>query len=212
MTGTNGLGARLARLSAGLIAFAALAAMLPPIVNALGRGEGLGEAVWGLLRFFTILTNLIVAAVFVQLAWRGRHAVLPLVQGGVMLAIALVGLVYNFVLSPMPQPNLWSALGDDMHHFWVPLAVPLWWLVFAPHRRLRWSAPLLWALYPLAYSGYVLLRAAGEAPGTPLRYPYPFMDAEALGWATALGNMAAIAAAFVLAGLLAVAIDRKLPR
>lgn len=202
---------RLARYAAAAIAFAALAAMLPPLFNGLARGETLAGTVWSLLRFFTILTNLLVGLVFARLAWGGRDAVPPLIQGGVMLAIVLVGLVYNFVLAPMPQPNLWSALGDVMHHVWVPLAVPLWWLAFAPHRRLGWSAPFLWALYPIAYSAYVLLRAAGEAAGTPLRYPYPFMDAEALGWVGALTNMAAIAAAFVLVGLLAVLLDRKLP-
>lgn len=199
---------RLARLSAAVIALAALGAMAPPILNGLARGEAAGEIVWGLLRFFTILTNLAVGAIFALLAWRGRTAVSPLVQGGAMLAIVLVGLVYNLVLEPMPQPNWWSALGDDMHHFWVPLAVPLWWLAFAPHRQLCWRDPLVWALYPLAYSAYAIARAAVEGTGVP----YFFMDVATIGWSAALANMAAIALAFVLAGLLAVALDRKLPR
>lgn len=199
---------RLARLSAAVIALAALGAMAPPILNGLARGEGAGEVVWGLLRFFTILTNLAVGVIFARLAWRGRAAVSPLVQGGAMLAIVLVGLIYNLVLEPVPQPNWWSALGDDMHHFWVPLAVPLWWLAFAPHRALRWRDPLLWALYPLAYSAYAIARAAVEGGGVP----YFFMDVATIGWLAALANMAAIALAFVLAGLLAVALDRTLPR
>lgn len=197
---------RLARILAALIALAALGAMAAPIANGLARGEGLGALVWGLLRFFTILTNLSVGVVFAQLAWRGRASVSPLVQGGVMLAIVLVGLVYNLVLTPMPQPNWWSALGDDMHHFWVPLAVPLWWLAFAPHGGLRWRDPLLWALYPLAYSAYAIARAELERAAVP----YFFMDVSALGWPQALANMAAIALAFVLAGLVAVLVDRRL--
>ena len=190
-----------------MIAVAALSAMVPPITNGLARGEGLVEMIWILLRFFTILTNLAVGIVWARLALRGREAVSPLVQGGVMLAIVLVGLVYNLVLEPMPQPNWWSALGDDMHHFWVPLAVPLWWLAFTPHRRLRWRTALIWALYPLAYCAYAISRAAVEG----IAVPYFFMDTAALGWPTALQNMAMIAAAFVAAGLIAVAVDRRLP-
>lgn len=199
---------RIARLAAGLIAVAAIAAMAPPIVNGIERGEGLGEVMWGLLRYFTILTNLAIGGAFVQLAWQGRHAVMPVVQGGLMLAIVLVGLVYNFVLPPMPQPDAISALGDQAHHVWVPLAVPLWWLAFAPHRALRWRDPLLWALYPMAYSAYALARAILEETGVP----YFFMDVATLGWPTALGNMGAIALAFVLVGLVVVAIDRRLLR
>lgn len=197
-----------ARVSAGLIAIAALAAMVPPIANGITRGDGLDEVAWGLLRYFTILTNLAVGGAFARLAWRGRAAVSPLVTGGLMLAIVLVGLVYNFVLPPMPQPDAISALGDRIHHVWVPLAVPLWWLAFAPHGALRWRDPLLWALYPLAYSAYALARSALEGTGVP----YFFMDTAALGWPQALLNMGAIALAFVLTGLAVVAIDRRLPR
>lgn len=199
---------RVARIAAGLIALAALAAMVPPIVNGMARGEGLGEVIWGLLRYFTILTNLAIGVVFAQLAWRGRHAVSPLVTGGLMLAIVLVGLVYNLVLPPMPQPDAISALGDQTHHVWVPLAMPLWWLAFAPHGTLRWRDPLLWALYPLVYSAYAIVRSTLEGTGVP----YFFMDTDTLGWPQALVNMGAIALAFVLTGLVAVAIDRRLPR
>lgn len=196
-----------ARSTAALIAVAALGAMVPPVTNGLARGEGLVEMIWILLRFFTILTNLAVGMVWAWLALRGREAVSPLVQGGAMLAIMLVGLVYNLVLEPMPQPNWWSALGDDVHHFWVPLAVPLWWLAFTPHRTLNWRAALIWALYPLAYCAYAVTRAAVEG----IAVPYFFMDTAALGWPAALQNMAMIAVAFVAAGLIAVALDRRLP-
>lgn len=85
--------AKLARFTAALIALAALGAMAPPILNGLARGEAAAEIVWNLLRYFTILTNLAVGVIFTLLALRGRAAVSPLVQGGAMLAIVLVGLV-----------------------------------------------------------------------------------------------------------------------
>ena len=197
-------------MTAALIAAAALLAMLPPLGNSTARHGSVLVAAWELGRFFTILTNLAVGLAFGAIAWRGRSAVSPLVQGGLMLAIVLVGLVFNLLLTPLPYATIFDALGDHTHHIIVPIAVPLWWLAFAPHGALGWRAPLAWALYPLAYAGYVTIRAQFEPADAPLRYPYFFMNVDKLGWATAIANMAAIATVFVLVGLLAVWIDRRL--
>lgn len=202
--------ADLARLTAALIAAASLVAMIPPVLHNLDAKGGLLGALWWLGRFFTILTNLAVGLVFARIAWRARGSVSPLFQGGVMLAIVLVGLVFNLLLQP-PQQGTWADFAwDRIHHVIVPLAVPLWWLAFAPHGRLGWRAPLAWALYPLAYAGYIMVRAQFEPRGAPQRYPYFFMDVDRLGWTGAIANMAAIALGFVLAGWLAVWIDRGL--
>lgn len=193
-----------------MIAAAALLAMLPPLGNGTVRHGSVLVAAWELGRFFTILTNLAVGVAFAVIAWRGRSAVSASVQGGLMLAIVLVGLVFNLLLTPLPYATIFDALGDHTHHIFVPIAVPLWWLAFAPHGQLSWRAPLAWALYPLGYAGYVMIRAQFEPANAPPRYPYFFMDADKLGWTTAVGNMAAIAAVFVLAGWIAVWIDRRL--
>lgn len=199
-----------ARLTAAIIAAATLLAMIPPVLGNLDKQGGLLGALWWLGRFFTILTNLAVGAVFARIAWRGSPSVSPLVQGGVMLAIVLVGLVFNLLLPGLQHATWADYLGDKVHHVIVPLAVPLWWLVFAPHGRLSWRSPFAWALYPLAYAAYVMTRAQFEPAGTPARYPYFFMDVDTFGWAAAIRNMAAIALGFVLVGWLAVWIDRRL--
>jgi hypothetical protein len=82
----------------------------------------------------------------------------------------------------------------------------LWWLLFAPRGRLKWTAPWLWAIYPVVYFLYVLAR--GQLDN---RYPYPFIDVGKLGWLPALLNAAAIAVAFILAGFALVWIDRWRP-
>lgn len=203
-----------ARISAGLLAIAVLWAIWPPLSGALERGEGPLEAIWGLLRMFTIITNLLVGLIFARIAWRGTASVSPLVIGGIMLGIVLVGVVFNLLLSMLPHQTIWYAIGDYTHHVVAPIAVPLWWAVFARHGVLRWSAPLVWALYPLAYSAYTVARAQFMPPGTGMqsRYPYFFMDADLLGWPMALLNMAGIALGFVLFGLVAVAFDKWLAR
>lgn len=87
-----------ARISAGVLAAAVLLAIWPPFSGALERGEGPLEAIWGLLRMFTIITNLLVGVIFARIAWRGTGSVSPLVIGGIMLAIVLVGVVFNLLL------------------------------------------------------------------------------------------------------------------
>lgn len=202
----------LARITAGVIAAAVLLAFVPPMAKALDRGESVLEAVWGLLRWFTIITNLLVGLVFARLAWRGPDSLSPRLVGGVMLAIVLVGAVFNLLLPAPPHATLWDRLGDHIHHVAAPILVPLWWAAFIPHGRLRWSAPLVWALYPLGYIAYTFARVhlAGPGDGIRSRYPYFFMDIDRFGLSTVALYIAAIAAGFLLAGLLAVAIDRRL--
>lgn len=203
---------RALRLSALAIGLGALVGMLPPLGKAMDGGEGLVAGLWGLLRFFTIWTNLLVALTFLAIAVRGRDAVAPFWLGGVVLAILLVGAVFNLLLGQIAQPSWWMRIGDSLHHHVAPLAVPLWWLVFARHGALGWRAPLWWALYPLGYSAYILIRAAIEPAGLPQRYPYFFLDVETLGWPLALLHMGGIAAGFVTAGYGLVALDRWLAR
>lgn len=198
-----------ARIWAGLISVAVLLAMLPPLSHAWGDGRGLFEAIWSLIRMFTIITNLLVGLVFARLAWKGSTGVPPLVVGGTVLAIVLVGVVFNLLLAMLPHQTIWDAIGDYTHHLAAPILVPLWWAVFCPHGKLKWSAPFVWALYPLAYSAYTFVRAQFMQPGSGMasRYPYFFLDLDQFGPVQVAFNMTAIAAGFVLFGLLVVALD-----
>jgi hypothetical protein len=199
-----------ARSAAGLLAAATLLAMIPPLANHSAEHGGLLAGAWSLLRYFTIITNTLVGLVFAAIAWRGNEGVSGRVQGGVMLAIVLVGVVFNLLLGGLTHATIWDWLGDRTHHVAMPVLVPLWWLAFAPKGKLTWSDPLRWSLYPLAYAAYIFLRVGLETPGSGIAYPYFFMDADRLGYAAAVANMAAIAAGFVLTGLGVVWLDRRL--
>lgn len=188
------------RISAGLIGACALLSTLPPLANAAAKHGGLLIGLWRIVRFFTITTNLLVAAVFLGIAFKGRRAISHSLLSGLVLAIALVGIVFNLLLGANPFPTIWDMLANLFHHVLVPIAVPVWWLVFTDKTRLNWRAPLDWMLYPLAYSVYVTVRALVEGPGLAPRFPYYFMDADKLGWPLALGNMSLIALGFVAAG------------
>jgi hypothetical protein len=201
-----------ARSSAALLSAATLLAMIPPLINSSAEHGGLLAGVWALLRYFTIITNTLVGLVFAVIAWRGPAAVSGRIQGGVMLAIVLVGVVFNLLLGGLTHATWWDWLGDRIHHVAMPLLVPLWWLAFAPKGKLTWKDPLRWSLYPLAYAAYIFLRVGLETPGPEVAYPYFFMDANRLGYAAAIANMAAIALGFVLTGLGVVWLDRRLAR
>jgi hypothetical protein len=159
---------------------------------------------WILLRFFTVITNLLVAVVMTAAAL-GRRAS-PFVLGGLTLAILLVGAVYLTLLRGLLELSGGALLADTLLHKVAPLATAAWWLLFAPRAKLRWSAPWWWALFPAVYFVYVLAR--GQVDG---HYPYPFVDVAKLGWTQVALNAAGIAFAFVLAGFALVWIDSWRP-
>ena len=193
---------RLAAATIAALAWGGLAIQFSATLQAAGSPL---SALFILLRYFTILTNLIVAMTMTAAAFGKR--VPAAVLGGVTVAIVLVGLVYMLLLRGLIELSGGALMADTLLHKVVPVLVPLYWLAFAPKGELRWRHAFAWSLYPLAYFAYALLRGLWEG-----RYPYPFMDVAQIGYAKTLINAVAIAAGFVAAGLALVGIDRTLSK
>jgi hypothetical protein len=169
---------------------------------------------WGLfmyLGFFTVLTNLLVALALSAAAsgaagpfWRFLRR--PGVVTAIAAAIAMVGLIYHFVLRLIwdPQGLLW--LADVLLHYVMPMLFLVYWWIAVPARGLRWRYIPVWWSWPLIYLAYVLLR--GALAGV---YPYPFIDAGNLGYARTAINAVGMLAAFTLIAALLVAIGRVKP-
>ncbi len=68
---------------------------------------------------------------------------------------------------------------------------------------MAWFAPLAWAVWPLAYLVYALLRGAWLQS-----YPYPFIDVSTLGYPQALLNSAGLLVVFLVLGSALVGIGR----
>lgn len=166
--------------------------------------QDVGATLWILARFFTVLTNLLVAVLMTLVATGKR--ITPFLLGGATLAIVLVGAVYALLLRGLIELSGGAIIADFLLHTVSPVLMALWWLLFASRKALTWSAPLWWSLYPLGYFTYAVLRAQMDG-----RYPYPFMDVGEIGWVQTIVNAGGIAALFVLAGLLMVWLDRWLP-
>ena len=159
---------------------------------------------WILLRYFTVITNLLVAGIMTWVAIGGR--VRPALLGGITIAILLVGVVYMTLLRGLIDLSGGALLADTLLHKVSPIAMTLWWLLFAPRQALRWSDALWWAVYPLAYFAYALVRGHYEH-----KYPYPFMDVGKLGGLQTAINAGGIALGFMGAGLALVWLDSWRP-
>ncbi|MGN9813661.1 Pr6Pr family membrane protein [Micromonospora sp. BQ11] len=179
----------------------------------------LGPAtVTGLLPYFTIQSNVAVglfAAYAGWLAWRDRPEPPSALKGAVTLYITITGVVYHLVLanpaSPfaMPQPDraLGEALGNQFLHTVVPLLAVADWALFDRRGRLRPRYAAWWLAFPLGYLGFALVRGLVVD-----RYPYPFLDADQLGYDGVGISAVFFAVAFWLLGLVFVGVDRGLDR
>jgi hypothetical protein len=196
------LTARVFALPVALAAWAGLAVQLQASIGLTGSA---GEALWAMLRYFTVITNLLIALLFSMISLRGRAS--PFAAGGATLAILLVGIVFALLLNGLLELSGGALLADFLMHRATPVLAPVWWLAFMPKGGLRRRDPFVWMLYPLAYFAYALVRAAIDG-----RYPYPFMDAGRIGSLQTGLNALEIAAGFLLAGLLLVWLDRRLAR
>lgn len=194
-----------ARGSAVLVALIACAGLALQTIDALpANGGDLGRTLASLSAYFTILTNLAVAAVFAGVALEQPELGGPRAVGGALLAILLVGVVYWTLLHARTPPRPGAELSNALLHGATPVATLLWWLAFARRGALRPRDAFLWALFPLAYFVYGLVRG-----GITGRYPYFFMDAARLGYGRTTLNALGIAVVFVLAGLGVIALDRR---
>ena len=86
----------IARMAAAIVALVALAGLVVQFAATLDQTGSVAGTLWTLLRYFTVLTNLLVALAFGWVAIGGRPH--PRRLAGVMLAILLVGIVYGLLL------------------------------------------------------------------------------------------------------------------
>jgi hypothetical protein len=154
--------------------------------------------------YFTILSNIAVLLACVS-ALGGAPAFFtrPAVRGAVTVYIGLTGALYALLLRNTWDPQGLPLLTDVSLHYVVPALSVLAWLAGPGHGALRWWHAVAWLAFPAGYLAWVLLRGAmtGE-------YPYPFVDAAALGLSGVLTNTAALLGVFLAAGWLLVMVDR----
>ncbi|MBN1241369.1 MAG: Pr6Pr family membrane protein [Spirochaetales bacterium] len=177
--------------------------------------EGQGKA--GMLRYFTIQSNLLVAALalaeFALVAlgrMPGRR--FARARGFGLVAISLTGSAYALFLARVWSPTGMMAVGDTLAHYVSPLAALAIWALFSEKGKLRLRDAALWLAYPAAY--LVWSQINGALTGF---YPYWFVNPkpapEGLGSAwLVLAFAAGTCAVLWLLGAALVGIDRALAR
>src|SRR5437016_3072116 len=96
--------AMMPRLAAALVAIVCWAGLAVQFSATYGNQHDLLASLWVLARFFTIITNLLLAVTMTWAATGGR--VPAIVAGGLALAILLVGVIYATLLQ-----NLYHLVG-----------------------------------------------------------------------------------------------------
>ncbi|MET0336034.1 MAG: Pr6Pr family membrane protein [Rhizobacter sp.] len=185
-----------------VLAFIAWAGVLLQLVLSLqlasSKGQSVAEGLSVYLSYFTVLTNFFVAFALSAVLRKREGQADPLLARPQVLAcaavsIALVGLAYHVLLRHIWNPQGAQWVADMTLHYVTPWLFVIWWLLKAPWPRMRWWSPLLWALYPTAYLAYALLRGLGVGS-----YPYPFIDAAALGYGHVIVNGLGLLAVFLV--------------
>ncbi len=197
-----------ALLLAGVAWFALGLQLLLSLQLGIDHGKGWLGGLIAYLGYFTILSNAFIALVATA-GWRlQRQSAVstglarlysPLIVGCATAAMVLVGLIYHFILDKIWNPQGADWLANVLLHYATPALALLHWLLYRPlpsaAQRLPNWAPLAWCIYPLLYLAYALLRGLwlGE-------YPYPFVDANTLGYAQVAIKALGISVIFIALG------------
>jgi hypothetical protein len=177
-----------------------------------GNGMTPLEAVGRFFIFFTILSNILVAASLTLLLLSTRSAAgsffaKPSVITAVALYIFIVGLVYNIILRSVWHPMGLQKLADELLHVAVPALFTFYWLLYAPKTSLQWVHAFRWLIFPAVYLVYAMIRGGIEG-----FYPYPFLDANTLTFGRVFMNCVGLLLLFIIIGLLFVAISKQMSR
>lgn len=200
-----------ARAFAGVIAAVAWTGLAMQMFLLVGTfiadGKGALAGVWRFFGYFTLLTNLLVALVTTGFVIGGRWAPGKQTLSATTLYIAIVGLVYHFILAATWSPQGLAFVADKINHYATPILMALFWVTCLPKGVHAWRDVAGWLIYPLGYLVYMLARGALDG-----FYPYFFIDLPKIGWAVFARNAAGLCVFFGLAGLALVAIDRWMGR
>lgn len=172
------------------------------------HGLTIGQAHLIFFGYFTITTNLLVCAWLTTLAvcpdsTAGRFCARPTVATAITSNMVLVGIAYYVLLSGIWEPQGWQLLADVLMHYVMPTLLVLWWALAVPKATLRWSDPLRWCTYPVAYYVWVLIRGVWIDD-----YPYSFFDVAPGGYGRSLLHGIGLLAVFVVISLAFVGVGR----
>lgn len=172
--------------------------------------RGIGNTVMHFLSFFTIQTNILIAASLLlpALIPTSRVSQLlsrPSLRTAVMSYSALAAIIYFLVLRNIGHDYGLERLADWTLHYVTPAMFFIDWVASVPKGRVPWSAVAGYLIYPALYAAWTLLY--GAITGW---YPYPFVNATKLGTEHLVLNLIALACVVVSIPVMFLVVDRLL--
>ena len=185
---------------------------------------------WDFYVHFTNLSNYFCIAVMVaQLVQTARKkedsevTAVPLLKFIGVLAILLTFVVFNALLAGAEgrDPQLNWRVGSLLAHVVLPILYVADWFLFRRRGRIKWYYPIAGVAFPLAYMVFIFIQAAIlkfdtsiliPGTGTPLIYPYFFVNLETQGVGGVIKWAFLMFVAFMAVGYLFYGIDRLLSR
>ncbi|MEU0797009.1 Pr6Pr family membrane protein [Amycolatopsis sp. NPDC005961] len=166
------------KLTRAWFAVTAVVALTGLVSQVVASATDPGGRVANLLCFFTIDSNLLVTAASVLVALGAvRTKLFAVLWLDALVGIIVTGIVYQVALAGLSELHGLSLFADTMLHKVTPILFVLGWLFAGPRGVLTWRAVGWSLLYPLVWLAFTLPR--GAITGF---YPYPFVDAGALGY------------------------------
>ena len=184
-----------------LVGWLGLALQFAIVVGQLGPALG----TWRFLGYFTIVTNIFVAAIATAVAMRVKSGLAgSRARLAGVTSIVAVGLVYSLLLRSMWNPRGLQKLADAALHDWSPMLFLLMW-VLTPHGSLGWR-DIKWALLlPAFYLAYALSRGALDG-----WYAYWFLNPISQTLGALIASILGMLALFAAVAAFAVAVDKRM--
>ena len=166
---------------------------------------------FGMLLYYTVLSNLLVMIFTGYLLWKMRRegdhwqsSSLLRLKGGITMSIMITCVIYHFMLAPLTKD--FSRLENFLCHYIVPLWFLVDTIIFDKSRQYKWFDPIVWTVLPLLYMGFAILNGfvlkmdVPNAKDSP--FPYFFLNANKYGWGFVFRWAANIFVAYMVSGYL----------
>jgi|KBSSwiStaDraftv2_1062776.scaffolds.fasta_scaffold996491_1 hypothetical protein len=169
--------------------------------------EGFGPLAitWRFLGYFTLLTNIFVALIWVRTALRPETRMARLEAAGAV-SIVMVGIIYHLLLASRWNPQGLQLVADIILHTATPILFALYWLI-RPHGRLKWIDAFALVIWPLAYCPYALVRGAFDS-----WYAYFFLDPNHMSPVQLVTSIAGLSSVFLVCALVLIGVDKILAK
>ena len=173
-------------------------------------GMGYVTSAIGMLAYFTILTNLMMATAYWAYCFSRPVPLVtffsrPGVRTAIAAYIAFVAIVYFTVIRGEIPLTPAMKVSDAMLHYIAPPIYLFWWALIARRGTVRYAQVSRWLIWPVTYLAIIM--AMGLTTG---RYVYPILDIDRFGGSAVTFNIVALIIVLAVLGSVLVAVSQWL--